>query len=232
MEYKMNVELTYKEVWATLNALDLSEYHDKKGNFTYLSWTDAWKILMEHYAFATYEFQPETYENNGTVMSHCIVRIGHLERYMWLPCMDNRNNSVANPTTRQIQDSRMRCLVKCLAMFGLANYIFRGEDLPDADKDVAEAQVTQEVQEVESETETGFRIKELNGNIKSNCKTAKDFLVQMRVEYEKCSQEEKPFKGIYLMNKGEIEKANESVPASDKEVKEGFKALIELGESA
>lgn len=229
----MNVELTYKEVWATLNALDLSEYHDKKGNFTYLSWTDAWKILMEHYPYATYEFQPETYENNGTVMSYCIVRIGHLERYMWLPCMDNKNNSLTNPTTRQIQDSRMRCLVKCLAMFGLANYIYRGEDLPDAKKDEAEAQVIQELEpEVESETETGFRIKELNGNIKSNCKTAKELLVQMRVEYEKCSQEQKPFKGIYLMNKGEIEKANESVPASDKEVKEGFKALIELGESA
>ncbi len=228
----MNVELTYKEVWATLNALDLSEYHDKKGNFTYLSWTDAWKILMEHYSFATYEFQPETYENNGTVMSHCIVRIGHLERYMWLPCMDNRNNSVSNPTTRQIQDSRMRCLVKCLAMFGLANYIFRGEDLPDADKDVAEAQVTQEVQEVESETETGFRIKELNGNIKSNCSTASDFLVQMRVEYQNCLQEEKSFKGIYLMNKDQIDEACKSVPATDKQVKEGFKALIELGESA
>ena len=232
MEYKMNVELTYKEVWATLNALDLSEHHDKKGNFTYLSWTDAWKILMEHYPFATYEFQPETYENNGTVMSHCIVRIGHLERYMWLPCMDNRNNSVANPTTRQIQDSRMRCLVKCLAMFGLANYIFRGEDLPDADKDAAEAQVTQEVVEVESETETGFSIKELNGNIKSNCKTASDFLVQMRVEYQKCVQEEKSFKGLYLMNKDQIDQAYESVPASDKQVKEGYKALIELGESA
>ena len=228
----MNVELTYKEVWATLNALDLSEHHDKKGNFTYLSWTDAWKILMEHYPFATYEFQPETYENNGTVMSHCIVRIGHLERYMWLPCMDNRNNSVANPTTRQIQDSRMRCLVKCLAMFGLANYIFRGEDLPDADKDAAEAQVTQEVVEVESETETGFSIKELNGNIKSNCKTASDFLVQMRVEYQKCVQEEKSFKGLYLMNKDHIDQAYESVPASDKQVKDGFKALIELGESA
>lgn len=82
------------------------------------------------------------------------------------------------------------------------------------------------------DTTKGYNIKELNGNIKSNCNTAKDFLVQMRVEYEKCSQEQKPFKGIYLMNKGEIEKANESVPASDKEVKEGFKALIELGESA
>ena len=228
----MNVELTYKEVWATLNALDLSEYHDKKGNFTYLSWTDAWKILMKHYPFATYEFQPETYESNGTVMSHCIVRIGHLERYMWLPCMDNRNNSVANPTTRQIQDSRMRCLVKCLAMFGLANYIFRGEDLPDADKDIAEAQVTQEIEEAESETETGFSIKELNGNKKTNCKTAKEFLVQMRVEYQNCLQEEKSFKGIYLMNKDQIDQAYESVSASDKEVKDGFKALIELGESA
>ncbi len=231
----MNVELTYKEVWATLNALDLSEYHDKKGNFTYLSWTDAWKILMEHYPFATYEFQPETYENNGTVMSHCIVRIGHLERYMWLPCMDIRNNSVANPTTRQIQDSRMRCLVKCLAMFGLGGYIFRGEDLPSADKDAAEAQVIREVEqveEVEPETQTGFKIKELNGKIKSNCKTAQDLLEQMRVEYQKCVQEEKSFKGLYLMNKDQIDQAYESVPASDKEVKDGFKALIELGESA
>lgn len=228
----MNVELTYKEVWATLNALDLSEHHDKKGNFTYLSWTDAWQILQEQYSFATYEFMPETYEANGTVMSHCIVRIGNLERYMWLPCMDNRNNSLTNPTTRQISDTRMRCMVKCLAMFGLANYIFRGEDLPDAAKDAAEAQVTQEVVEVESETETGFSIKELNGNIKSNCKTASDFLVQMRVEYQKCVQEEKSFKGLYLMNKEQIDQAHDSVPASDKQVKEGYKALIELGESA
>ena len=229
----MNVELTYKEVWATLNALDLSEYHDKKGKFTYISWTDAWKILMEHYPFATYEFQPETYESNGTVMSHCIVRIGHLERYMWLPCMDNSNKSLTNPTTRQIQDSRMRCLVKCLAMLGLANYLYRGEDLPDANKDAEEAQVIQEVApEVESETETGFSIKELNGNIKTNCKTAKEFLVQMRGEDQNCLQEEKSFKGMYLMNKDQIDQAYESVSASDKEVKDGFKALIELGESA
>jgi len=135
----MTIQLTYKEVWQTLNALDLSNYHDKKGNFTYLSWTDAWKILMEHYPYASYEFQAETYEPNGTVMSHCTVRIGNLERTMWLPCMDNKNNSLTNPTSRQIQDSRMRCLVKCLAMYGLAHYIFRGEDLPDADKDKAEA---------------------------------------------------------------------------------------------
>ena len=82
------------------------------------------------------------------------------------------------------------------------------------------------------DTTKGYNIKELNGKIKSNCETAQDFLVQMRVEYEKCLQEEKPFKGIYLMNKEEVQKAYDSVPASDKKVKEGFKALIELGESA
>lgn len=82
------------------------------------------------------------------------------------------------------------------------------------------------------DTASGYNIKELNGNIKSNCKTASDFLVQMRVEYQNCVQEEKSFKGLYLMNKEQIDQAYESVPASDKQVKEGYKALIELGESA
>lgn len=82
------------------------------------------------------------------------------------------------------------------------------------------------------DTTTGYNIKELNGNIKSNCKTASDFLVQMRVEYQNCVQQEKSFKGLYLMNKDQIDQAYESVSASDKQVKEGYKALIELGESA
>jgi hypothetical protein len=44
--------------------------------------------------------------------------------------MDHRNNSIANPSSRQVSDSRMRCLVKCLAMFGLGHYIYAGEELP------------------------------------------------------------------------------------------------------
>ena len=28
-------ELTYKEVWNTLTQIDVSDYTDKKGNFTY-----------------------------------------------------------------------------------------------------------------------------------------------------------------------------------------------------
>ena len=147
-EYIRNSDkLTYDEVWETLNAQDLREFSEKKGNFTYLSWTDAWSVMMTCFPEVTYEFFPETYEPNKTVMSHCAVRIEGLERTMWLPVMDNRNNSIANPTTRQIQDARMRCLVKCLAMYGLGNYIYRGEDLPDSKKDKDEEQAKVPVSE-------------------------------------------------------------------------------------
>ena len=41
-----------------------------------------------------------------------------------------RNKAVVNPTSRDVSDARMRCLVKCIAMFGLGHYIYAGEDLP------------------------------------------------------------------------------------------------------
>jgi len=55
--------------------------------------------------------------------------------------MDYKNNSIANPTSRQVSDTRMRCLVKCMAMFGLGHYIYAGEELPDSKVDEAEAKV-------------------------------------------------------------------------------------------
>ena len=137
----MKYELSYGEVWKTLSSVNVNEKTDKKMNLTYLSWAWAWGTLMEHYPFATYEFHNESYEANGTVMCNCTVKIGNLERSMFLPVMDYKNNSIANPTSRQISDTRMRCLVKALALFGLAHYIYAGEDTPDIATDEAEAKV-------------------------------------------------------------------------------------------
>ena len=140
-------ELTYEKVWSTLSRIECNNT-DKKGKFTYMSWGVAWLELMKVYPHAQYEFLPETYGDNGTVMVHCIVRIGSLERYMWLPPMDFNMNSIKNPTSREISDARMRCLVKCIAMFGLGHHIFSnkdssvyGEDLPDQAKDRSERAV-------------------------------------------------------------------------------------------
>jgi hypothetical protein len=48
---------------------------------------------------------------------------------MWLPVMDHRNKAIINPDKFAINSSKMRCLVKCFAMFGLGHYIYAGEDI-------------------------------------------------------------------------------------------------------
>jgi hypothetical protein len=52
--------------------------------------------------------------------------------------MDYKNNAIPSPNSRQISDNKMRCLVKCIGMFGLGHYIYAGEDLP---QDVAQKEV-------------------------------------------------------------------------------------------
>ncbi len=125
-----------KEVWTTLSAIDCSDKVQKKMNLTYLSWTFAWETLMQHYPESSYDFlDPIRDEHSGTVEVWCKITVASgekkLERMMWLPVMDHKNNSIVNPSSRQISDTRMRVLCKCIAMAGLGLYIYAGEDLPD-----------------------------------------------------------------------------------------------------
>jgi hypothetical protein len=93
---------------------------------------------MEHFPDSYYYFDEHTLDN-GTVRVDCVITIHDGEesvsRSMWLPVMDHRNKSIINPDSRAISDSKMRCLVKCLAMYGLGFYIYAGEDLPEAEKE-------------------------------------------------------------------------------------------------
>jgi len=123
-----------KSVWATLSAIDCSAKVEQKGKLTYLSWAWAWQTLMEHYPDSTYEYSEPCSISNDTVEVHVSVTVQGVTHSMWLPVMDNRNKAIVNPTTRDISDARMRCLVKCIAMFGLGIYIYAGEDLPESTK--------------------------------------------------------------------------------------------------
>lgn len=131
-------EDTYKSVWDTLSGVDCSEYVEKKNGLSFLSWAWAWGILMEYYPKATYSFSSPVRDEFGTVEVWCTVKIGDLERRMWLPVMDYKNNAIKNPDYRKISDTRMRCLTKCLAMFGLGHYIYAGEDIPSKSEEPAE----------------------------------------------------------------------------------------------
>lgn len=134
----------HKKVWSVLSKIDCSDQIEKKGNLKYLSWAWAWGIAMEHFPDTSFEvkyFADPSHETkqypfevhpDGTVTVWMEIAINGIRRTMWLPVMDNRNNSIKNPSSRQVSDTTMRCLVKGLALFGLGHYIYAGEDLPEA----------------------------------------------------------------------------------------------------
>lgn len=138
-------KLTYTDVWNTLSKINCNEHKQEKNGLSYLSWSWAWKVLMDNYPEARYEFTLQEKADgtmsdvleysDGTCQVECTIRIGDLHRTMWLPVMDYRNKAIANPSARAISDTKMRCLVKCIGIYGLGLYIYAGEDLPDSSKD-------------------------------------------------------------------------------------------------
>ena len=54
-----------KQIWNDLSQVNANEYKEKKGKCDYLSWADAWQLLMSKYPDATYEFKTWEYENKN-----------------------------------------------------------------------------------------------------------------------------------------------------------------------
>ena len=125
-----------REVWDNLSSINVNNHVQKKMGLSYLSWSWAWATLMEEYPESTYQFRTEK-EDNGTAEIWVVLTIikdgNRFDREMWLPVMDYKNKSVINPSTRDINDARMRCLTKAMAMVGLGHYIYAGEDIPRED---------------------------------------------------------------------------------------------------
>ena len=131
----VNVDIKTKDVWGELSHVDVSEHVETKGTgsyqLKYLSWAWAWGELMKRFPDSSYEFEPPLFFDDGSCEIWVTVSINGTSRKMWLPVMDHKNNAIIKPNSRQISDTRMRRLVKCLAMFGLGHYIYAGEDLPE-----------------------------------------------------------------------------------------------------
>ena len=145
---------TAGEIWKTLSAIDVSKHTEKRKQgsieLSYLSWANAWAYAMAHYPELTVKWHGmidrhnvkrdvTTYED-GSCSVGCSITVGDVERQMWLPVMDYRNNAIVGavgpdgrpmgPNAREISDAKMRCLVKCLASMGLGHYLYSGEDVP------------------------------------------------------------------------------------------------------
>jgi hypothetical protein len=135
----------FGEIWQTLSCLDIGDKIVEKpgtGNPSYLSWGDGWGLLMQHYPGAKFKFHrsDKRYEGDevfealdGSAEVRCTVSIIGCSREMWLPVMDHKFNAIVDPDAREVSDAKMRCLVKCLALFGLGHSLYAKakEDVPD-----------------------------------------------------------------------------------------------------
>lgn len=136
---------TIPDIWSVLARINVNDHVEKKQGFSYLSWAWAWGVLMEHFPDSKFSF--ERFQDGGEVFRYpdgsaevrCALTINGITRTMWLPVMDHRNNAIKNPDARAVNDAKMRCLVKAMALFGLGHYIYAGEDLPDPAKTEAPA---------------------------------------------------------------------------------------------
>jgi hypothetical protein len=124
----------HKQIWDTFSKIDVSGHVEKKNGLDYLSWAFAIQKLNENYPNNSYAFT-ETTLDGGTVMTECVMTIQDGKeiavRTMWLPVMDYRNKAIANPDAFAINTTRMRCLVKCLAMWGLGLSLYSKTELTD-----------------------------------------------------------------------------------------------------
>ncbi len=146
-----------------LARIDCSAHIETKQNasgvsLSYLSWSWAWQIFKQHcpdaeFHVMEYDGKPYLFDENLGYMVAVRVITGKSSHVCRLPVMDNANKAMKNvpyeyatrngkktvaaATMFDINTAIQRCLVKCLALFGLGLYIYAGEDLPQITEEQA-----------------------------------------------------------------------------------------------
>lgn len=162
-ELKQDSEV--KSNFSVLAAINVNGHTEKKGKFTYLSWTFAVSELLKQDPLATWAFREHVIFPDGTMMVHCDVTAFGKTMYMFLPVINNSNKAIQNPNAMEVNTAMMRCLVKGIAVHGLGLYIYAGEDLPEEEKEQIQQQQAQAQQQAQQEFEQDLRSIESAGNI-------------------------------------------------------------------
>ena len=155
-------------MFKALSALYLNDMCEKRGELTYLPWSDCMDVLRSAFPSATYrviknsEGLPYFTDPDTGIMVFTEVTIDGVTLECFLPVMDNKNQamkllpytynvwnsykkcneekSVAAATMFDINKTIWRCLVKNIAIAtGIGLYIYKGDDLPDNSADDAPA---------------------------------------------------------------------------------------------
>jgi hypothetical protein len=183
---------------------NVNEHTEKKQNLTYLSWAWAWAEALKvdpaaHFHVRTFDTKDGEercwMDVNGTAMVWVEVILGSRSRTCFLPVMDHRNKPIQNPDAFQVNTAIMRCMTKCLSLFGLGLYIYAGEDLPE------DGEVKEEKKEEKKKPEFSAQDKE-------NLVLFGDTLLQ----YIEIQRSEADLKSYWKSNQAQIDKVKAHLP--------------------
>jgi len=165
----MAKKITFNEIWDNFTShkikerdIDVREIQQKNKTIKlyYYKWSSCWREVVKRYPNSTYEFERFErdgklydcmYYADGSASVHCTVNIEGHHRKMFLPVMNFKNMSITNPSSREISDNKMRCLVKTIAMFGLGLDLYEGDYEPEPPTETTEGNVINLDQERKAE---------------------------------------------------------------------------------
>lgn len=127
-----------KSTYETLAAMNINEHVERKGKFSYLSWSWAVDSLRKADPKATWtvcRFDGLPYlKTDCGFFVEVAVTVDGITLSQIHPVLDNNNKPILAPNSFQINTSIQRCLVKAIALHGLGLYIYSGEDLPNVEE--------------------------------------------------------------------------------------------------
>ena len=128
-----------KLTFADAYKMPIGDFVEKKGQFSYLSWAYAVKVLRENFPDATWtvhtsESGTPFFCSESGCFVHVTVTVDGIPFPQWHPILDHRNQPIAKPNCFQVNTSIQRCLAKAIATAtGIGLGLYAGEDLPTED---------------------------------------------------------------------------------------------------
>ena len=119
--------------FSVLNNVDVTPLTKKKGNFNYLSWSNAVREASKLFPEMSWEFTkwdslPYLKTEVGYFVE-CTVIIGTTTKTQMMAVLDFKNQTAMSPKANDINKSQMRALTKAIALHGLGIELWAGEDI-------------------------------------------------------------------------------------------------------
>ena len=131
VEVAKKQDVTFADIWKIAYPIKCDKLIKEKNGLSYIPWSNSWQLVMDHFPSATFRFKDDLLHSDGSISVVCEVEIEGNVREMWLPVTNYANKVILNPNGRDISDTRMRCLVKTLSLFGFGFHVYQGVTQPE-----------------------------------------------------------------------------------------------------